>query len=501
MPSRRPSRITPDQRTMAVFAACALAAALTWLLGISLRTPLWTDDIRKLTDPGMSRSFPRLNGMMSVVLVLLLAGSAYLGCLWALRRGFPHAWEAAVAATALCSLAWLPSSTLSSPDAIHLAADVRTFWLHGEFPAAWDGRPSQIDDPIARAVVHYKDRPSGYGPVAYAVGGIPLPLVGDGVRANLLGQKVVSGIFLVLTAAAAGAAARSLGHNAGFATGFVGLNPMMLWQFPGDAHNDTIMAALGILAIPLLLVVAWRGRLAGAGVALLSVLAKYGLLVAAPVVLAYWFPRWRKVIAIAALAFAALVMGGLIAAGAGLGLGTIGPASAIPPITPWYILHGLADYSSESRRLIGLLAYSLFGLIVAAIVWKHPLETRQDAVVAAATTLFLFLFVCTPGFLPWYQVWYLPVVAVAARRWLTVTALVFSLGSWLPLIAFNWRFDIERQMDISDPMQKASVILWLVTAAVAIALYRGELMSRALETVDSRRARRAAPRRAIRARR
>ncbi|MEX0783298.1 MAG: hypothetical protein WD557_11655 [Dehalococcoidia bacterium] len=502
MPSpRRSAFLTGERRTQVIFGVCALAIAATWLFGISLRTPLWTDDIVKLTNPGMSRSFPDLSGMFGTFFIIMLATAAYLGCLWALLKGFRRSWEAAVVATVLAALAWLPSTTLSSPDAVHLAADVRTFWLHGTFPASWEGRPSEIDDPIADQVVQYHNRPSGYGPVAYAIGGAPLPFVGDNLKLNLLGQKVVSGTFLVLAAAIAGLLARWLGHNAGLATGIVGLNPMMLWQFPGDAHNDTIMVTLGLLAVPLLLATAWRKRIGGIGLAVASVLSKFGLVLAGPVIVAYWFPRWRTLLAVSVAALGAAGLALLVAAGASFGLGTIGPASAIAPITPWDILWDATDRDPEARRWISVLDYSLFALVLSAIVWKHPLETAQDVVTAAATSIFFFLFLCCPGFLPWYQIWYLPLAAVSGKRWLVVTAVVFSIGAWLPLMAYNWRGPIERDMGVSEPMQKAAGVLWLATGITAAWLFRNDTRETQAQQVDVRRARRAAPRKAIRARR
>ncbi len=502
MPSPRRSQfLVGDRRTGAIFGACALAIALTWLFGISLRTPLWTDDIVKLTNPGMSLSFPSLSGMMGTFSIIMLATAAYLGALWALRKGFRRSWEAAVVASVLAALAWMPSTTLSSPDAIHLAADVRTFWLHGQFPGTWDGRPSQIDDPIADQVVQYHDRPSGYGPVAYALGGLPLPFVGDSLPLNLLGQKAVSATFLALAAAIAGLLARWLGGNAGLATGIVGLNPMMLWQFPGDAHNDSIMVVLGLLALPLLLATTWRKRAGGVGLAAASVLSKFGLALAGPVIVAYWFPRWRAVIAVGLAAAGALALVGMIAADEGFGLGAIGPATAIAPITPWDILWDMTDRDPDARRWIGVLAYSLFALVLAAIVWKHPLEKAQDVVTAAATAIFLFLVLCCPGFLPWYQIWYLPLAAISAKRWLVVTAIAFSIGSWLPLMAYNWQVAIARDMDISEPMQKATAVLWLATALLAAWLFRNDEMEPHAREVDLRRGRRVTPRKAIRSRR
>jgi hypothetical protein len=258
---------------------------------------------------------------------------------------------------------------------------------------------------------------------------------------------------------------------------------------------------LGLLAVPLLLATAWRKRLGGIGLAAASVLAKFGLALAGPVILAYWFPRWRGVLALGAAGLGVAALASLVAAGAGFGLGTIGPAAAIAPITPWYILWDMSDFDGEARRWIAVLSYSIYAVVLAAIVWKHPLETRQDVITAAATSIFFFLFLCCPGFLPWYQIWYLPLAAVSGRRWLVVTAVVFSIGAWLPLLAYNWNAQIERDMDIADPMQKAAAVLWLATGITAAWLFRNDTMEPSLQEVDPRRARRMAPRKAIRARR
>jgi hypothetical protein len=316
----------------------------------------------------------------------------------------------------------------------------------------------------------------------------------------MLGQKAVSATFLVLAAAIAGLLARWLGGNAGLVTGIVGLNPMMLWQFPGDAHNDSIMVVLGLLALPLLLATAWRKRVGGVGLAGASVLSKFGLALAGPVIVAYWFPRWRALIAVGLAAAGGLALVGMVAASEGFGLGAIGPATAIAPITPWDILWDMTDRDQEAKRWIGVLAYSLFALVLAAIVWKHPLETAQDAVTAAATAIFFFLFLRCPGFLPWYQIWYLPLAAISGRRWLVVTAIVFSIGAWLPLLAYNWRIPIERDMGISDPIQKATAVLWIATGILAAWLFRNDTMVPRARAVDVRRAA-GSPRKAIRSRR
>src|SRR6185295_4129602 len=98
-----------------------------------------------------------------------------------------------------------------------------------KMPTNFRGAPGKIDDPVANEVRVYRDNPSGYGPVAYIIGGAPIPFVGGNFRANLVGQKVVAATFLVLTALLAGAIARRLGQNPAFVAGLIGLNPLMIW--------------------------------------------------------------------------------------------------------------------------------------------------------------------------------------------------------------------------------------------------------------------------------
>lgn len=477
-------------RTEAVFGAATLALCATWLFGLTLRARLWTVDIDIVRSSGIFRVLgTQVSDMMEVGFVIGLATGLYLVCVWALRGGFRHSYAAAIVATALASLAFLPSVELTSPDAVHLAADVRTFWLHGKQPNTAAGAPSKIDDPVAREVRVFRDSPSGYGPVAYAIGGAPIPFAGDGLRANLFGQKVVAGVFLVITAALAGMAAKRIGGNPGLVTGLIGLNPLMLWQFPGDGHDDSLMAALGVAALLLVTRNGWRARGGGLALAAASVLSKFGLVLASPVLGAYWFPRWRKYIAafVGLLAVLAFV---LFTFRLGPGIGTIGPASAVAVTTPWGVLAGWLDVQSDGKAALVGASYALFFVLLAYIVAYHRLLDGRDLVTAFATAMFLFLFVSSPGYLPWYQIWYLPFAMISGRRWLVVTSIVFSVGAFLPILVINWEAPIRTQMNISNPLDKAVIALYLTVAVVAIVLQRSD---RNLEHLAQVRAGRQAP--------
>jgi hypothetical protein len=528
MPSRPPSRtFTREQRTIAVFAGCMAVMLAVWLFGFALRAPLWTDrttvvrgqTVKVLQVSGISSVFTdHIQSLLSTGLLIAVASAAYLGCLWALRRGFRHSFAAAIVASALAAGAFMPGMPLTSPDAIHLAADVRTYWLHdgwkgtpplptlsgkaldGPYPARFKGRPDVIDDPIAQQVVRFKTTPSGYGPVAYIVGGAPLPFVGDSLAANLLGLKLVAGVFLVLTAALAGLVARRLGQNAGLVAGFIGLNPLMLWQFPGDGHNDSIMAALGVAALLFLTRPAWSKRAGGAGLAAASVLSKFGLVGASPLVAVHWFPRWRRWIAGAVALFGALAIFILFIRGENGGFGTIGPLSAIVDSAPWSLVWKAIGQESASIRWLDSLALGIFLILAVTVLLEHRLDTAQDLAAATGLTLWLLLFVGFPGYLPWYQIWYLPFAALSGKRWLMATSLAFSIGTFLTVLALNWNLDIPRLMGIDNPIEKSVVVLWTVVGSTALLFYWSD-RNRALasELAPTRRGRRA-QRRPIRSR-
>ena len=476
-----------------VFVVSVIVLVAAWVAGISIRARISDVDHDFVRTAGMWRVFGNgVNNAVEVGFVVAVATAAYFGVLWALRRGFPRSFLAAIAACVLGAGALLPVSPLASPDAMHLAADVRTLWLHGKYPGITDNAPENIDDPVAQEVVTFRGQPSGYGPVAYAVGGAPVPFVGDGIRLNVFGQKAVAAVALVLVAVFMGLTARRLGQNPGLVTAAVGLNPLMLWQFPGDGHNDAIMAAFGAAALFCLVAVGWRQRSLGLGLAVLSILSKFVLAVAGPVVLAAWFPRLRWL-------FAALVLVGggvlLTVFAFQIGpLGTLGPASEIVTTTPWNLVDEGLDIRGENEDYLVSVSYFLFLVLAAVVIMRHPLETPQDMVAAAGLTLFLFLFVCTPGYRPWYQIWYLPVALLSGQRWLIAATLAFSIGAFLPMLALNWRADIARDMGIDNPVETAGTILWLVTAAVAIGVWYHDQGSRLRASVRER-PRRAVPRR------
>ncbi|MBI2766049.1 MAG: hypothetical protein HYX53_09085 [Chloroflexi bacterium] len=502
MPTPRMPGNRRERQALTFFGISLVVLVGTWFGFFSLRAPIWSEDIKIIPVAGLFRIFgDRTSDLFSTFLLLVIVSLAYLGCLAALRRGFPRSFPVAMAGCVLAALAVLPVTPLTSPDVTHLAADVRTLWLHGQYPAVKEGAPDQIDDPVARQVVVFKSSPSGYGPLAYAIGGIALPFVGDNFRANIAGQKAVAGAFLVLTALFTGLVARRLGYNPGLAAAAVGLNPLMLWQFPADGHNDAIMAAFGMLALLLVLRDPLRDRAAGLLSGLASFAAKYALAVALPLVAAYWFRRYRW----ARPAAAGLVgVGGALAAMLVIvhttgGTGTIGPATGLTQNTPWARIADAVDADLQARRVLFAVSYVLLAIIAATIIIRHRLETPRDLVAAIGLLMFLFAFVASPSLRHWYQLWYLPFALLSGRRWLIAASLTFTLSAFLTILALNWQVPIIAEMGIKQPIEKSVWLVWILTGGAALITWRVDIeRGRRLAQAEARRQQRPGARRPAR---
>ncbi|HET7738584.1 MAG TPA: hypothetical protein VFK32_08425, partial [Tepidiformaceae bacterium] len=73
--------------------------------------------------------------------------------------------------------------------------------------------------------------------------------------------------------------------------------------------------------------------------------------------------------------------------------------------------------------------------------------------------------------------------------WLTRASIVFTFGAFLIVLAANWQSNIVQDMNISEPIQKASLVTWLAVAAVAIGTwwYDREKAGRTVATTARRR--------------
>jgi hypothetical protein len=429
-----------------------------------------------------------------ISLAMVIAAAAYLVALYSLRRGFQRSFPVAIGGCVVAAIAVLPQMPIVSPDTMHFAADVRTLWYEHQYPATREGAPRRQDDPIARQVVVFRNNPSSYGPVTYVVGGLPLPFVGDDLRANVFGQKVLSGSLLVAIAAIAGLLARRIGRNPALVAGMIGLNPLFLLEFAGDGHNDTIMVFFGVLALCFLIQRAWRWRAAGMLGGGLSALSKFALLPAIPIFIAAWFPRlrlfrparggegdvrggWRLVPVILKsrplfAAFIASVVPVAFLLFIEMGNRDLGPILGTTENTPYYVTFVALDLEPELRRAMVRAAYVVFFGLTAYIVWRHKLDEPRDVVSAVGLQLGLFLFLFSPTLRHWYQIWAFPFIALSGYRWLKAGAIAFTFGALGNIFVRQWRPSLEDSLGIGHAIEWSVVVMWLITLAVGIAVWR-----------------------------
>lgn len=469
-PSTPEPRRWPGWRAATVFAAGTLVLVGAWVFGYTRQA--YIGDLPELfvAGPNGQAVFGNeFRAFVELAAAILVATAAYFACLWAAWRGFRYSFPAAIVASLLAFAAVVPAAPIASPDVVHFSADVRTLWLHGIYPGSAEGVPAQIDDPVAKRVIAYKDAPSGYGPVAYSLGGLALPFAGDGFVANVVAQKALAGLLLVFTAGMTGLLARSLGGNAAFASAALGLNPLMLTQFAGDGHNDVMLAALAVPAFLTLTARSWPERAPGVALGVLSFLAKFATGPAAALVLAMWFPRWRRLFA---LVFAAVMLVAVIASATDRSqAGAQGPLFAVWD-TAWETGISLIAGESRDSDLVVACAFATFLVVGSLIVLEHRLESAGDLVAASGLLLGVFLFAGFAGYLPWYQVWYLPLALASGRRWLLAASLAFSVGGMFLLLVRIYEDRIVDSTPVNEPRDAAVLVVWAVTAALGLWFWR-----------------------------
>jgi hypothetical protein len=237
-------------------------------------------------------------------------------------------------------------------------------------------------------------------------------------------MRLAAVLGLVLLVLAVPPLARSAGIAPAPALWLAALNPLVLIHLVGGAHNDALM--VGLLAAGLAAAVSRRPVAATvlvAAAALVKAPAALGLCAVAAL-WATWLPgRWptaRAALVVAATAGAVTVVVTRIA---GTGYGWIAALSV--PISPsnWSPTGLLGRWTADLLahddigavlaadvwRWAGLLAT----LVVAALVWTYR---HRLGVVCGLGVVLAAVVVFGPAFRPWYLIWALVPLAVAAPQ-------------------------------------------------------------------------------------
>jgi hypothetical protein len=302
-------------------------------------------------------------------------------------------------------------------------------------PAAMGG-PLAVEVPGA-----WQHAPSPYGPVFMATASSVTDVTSVRIVAGVLAMRLLALVALGAIVVLLPRLARACGTDPDRALWLAVLNPLVLQHLISGAHNDALM--LGLLVAGVAMAVSGRPGLG-------AVLVTLGALVKAPAVLG--LPAvaalWSHLLIGRSRVFRAVVATGAVAAGTtaavtaltGTGFGWVGALSGSASAHSWSVTSvlgrltqlvmqsydlGAASLATPVWRLLGMGAVGAVGVVL----WLY--RVRIGPVYALGLVL-TALAVLGPSIRPWYLLWGLVPIAVAApdgliRRWTPIVCAVFTV--------------------------------------------------------------------------
>ncbi|MEU4835383.1 polyprenol phosphomannose-dependent alpha 1,6 mannosyltransferase MptB [Streptosporangium sp. NPDC023615] len=456
---RSPAGDAPRGPDVAAFAALALSAAITVLIGLlgpsamvpGLPGPSWHPPYALDARPG-----PHL--VIGLGLAAIVLGG--LGLAGALRSAWsPPARLLLVAGCAVAGLiAFLPPS--GSADHLNYAAYGRLVTLgHDPYaitPAALPG------DPVTDAVEEWTGVTSVYGPVATAVQALASLVGGDSVRLTVFVMAAVNatafiGTALLLHRFAAGD--ERLRRRAAL---LWAANPLLIYHLAAGMHVDTLAIACMVAALAVR--GAASGLLLGVGI---GIKLNAGLVALGP---AWELRRSPGRLAVVAGTATATVLAVYAVAGPHV-LDQVSAASRkVSLATPWHLVKvGLQDVFGPGAYSAWIQAGSLALMVFLAWLLLRTMPSDGAPAVAAAVVV-AWLF-AAPYALPWYDGLAFALLAMvswpALEGFMVARITVLSLG-YLPAR------EALRPEDLAwmKTLVRERVVPWTLLAVTAALAYR-----------------------------
>ena len=294
----------------------------------------------------------------------------------------------------------------------------------------------------AFAKVTWPEATSAYGPL-FTLVTYPLAWLGVGLAVGVL--KAAAALSVLGVAAIVARLAAWRGVDPVRAAAFVALNPLVLVQVVGGAHNDALMMLVAMCGVAAALSARWTT----AGASLVAAAAiKASALIVAPFALlaaAKPPPTGLKCTYIDGNRPVGRLLAGAVGALAGIGV-----AAYVAFGWDWLEAFGLAgenqgrtSYMSipvtfarltglavDPVRIAALLLYAAAFAGLLAWVWRGADWVRAAAWAAIG------LLLATSWLLPWYLIWPLPLVAISRDKplqLLTLALTAYQLGARIPL--------------------------------------------------------------------
>ena len=428
--------------------AAGLLGALSVLLGLNL-------DLFGLLERPASRWVPALT----------LPGYALLLLAW-WRLG--PAWRHPRLTAAAWGLPLLLALPMHSRDAYAYAA---TGWHAARGVDPYRVPLGEAGQPGLLVGEHWAETTSVYPSLQLDVFGAVSRLTGGDLFWTTVALRLPSVLALVVLSVVLPALARRLGVDERFVLWAGWLNPVLLVQWIGGAHNDALMVALAMAALLAAADLGWRGWrglvvggvLLGLAMGIKQSAALFGL----GLVAVAWAARtvsarhvahadpdvpnvtedppgawrgWPRLAATAAVPGAVTVAVFLLSSlswGLGWRNPTAGsPAEAVSLAPLSWAAAGLRAAGVPGEAVNALVTGVSAVLIVGGIAWvwvrlgPRGLSTRGDPLLFLAAVLAVAC-VAGPALQPWYATWLIPVVALCApasrRAWLAGVAALLLL--------------------------------------------------------------------------
>lgn len=307
----------------------------------------------------------------------------------------------------------------------------------------------------------WRDTPAPYGPLSLQISEWIVRIAAQDPFRSAVFMRIPALLGVGMIGWSIPRIARKMHIEPAAASWFAMLNPILVIDFIGGAHNDAIM--VGFMLLGIWVTLAYRQWVFGAlivGVAAAIKQPAFLASIALPFLVTPW-TSWRaKPVAVAAAkALASLLLAVAVFAGiswaTGLGFGWINAVNVpgrVFTVSPFTLVGQLIQYPIDWLGLdatgrIAITWARSIGFIVAAvgIVWFAVRYLGREPLKFVSWSLLLFVF-CTPAIHSWYMLWggvlfpmtrpsnrmlRLAIVVVAVL--LTAAALNFAIrnGPWL----------------------------------------------------------------------
>ncbi len=307
---------------------------------------------------------------------------------------------------------------LLSLDVFSYISYARLGAVHGLNP--YDFSPAAIPHDLAASRVDaYRHASSVYGPL-FTLITYPLGLLG--VPAALWSMKALAAASVAAVSAIVARLAALRGIAPSRAAAFVALNPLVLVQVVGGAHNDALMMVAAASGTAMVL---W-GAEAGGGATLVvaSAVKAAGALTIPFALLGAGERRERVRLAVGVAAAVAVI--GLVALAA-FGTSALDGVSILSASQRRVSYHSIPATAARITGVeLGAVRALALGVFGAAGIWLLVWTARGGDWIRATAWASLGLLLATVYLTPWYLLWALPPVALARDRTLVVLTLALA---------------------------------------------------------------------------